>query len=72
MAPLVCHQQLKCADCLNSEAGLACCGPPESMPEELPVWLLARGTHSKRAGGYLSICSLQPHARSRFQKPSTL
>lgn len=71
MAPLVCHQRQKCADSLTAEAGLACCGPSKSMPEELPVWHPARGTRSARAGGYLSIYSLKPHAHRHFQKLST-
>lgn len=68
MAPLVCHQWQKCADCLTAEAGLARCGPSKTMPEELPVWHTARGTRSTRASGYLSIYSLKPHAHGRSQK----
>lgn len=68
MAPLVCHQRQKCADSLTAEAGLACYGPSKTMPEELPVWRKARGTRSKRAGGYLSVYSLKPYAHGHFQK----
>lgn len=68
MAPLACHQRQKCADSLTAEAGLACCGPSKTMPEELPVWPAARGTRSTRAGGYLSIYSLTPHAHRHFQE----
>lgn len=40
---------------------------PKTMPEELPVWPLARGTRSTRAGGYLSVYSLKPHAHRHFK-----
>lgn len=41
------------------------------MPEELPAWPMARGTRSTRAGGYLSVYSLKPHAHGHFKKSSS-
>lgn len=70
MAPLVCHQQQKCADSLTAEAGLACCGPSKTMPQELPVWPTARGTRSAKSCGCLSIYSLTLHAHGHFKNIS--
>lgn len=69
MAPLVCHQRQKCADSLTAEAGSARRGPSKkTMPEELPVWPVARGTRSARTAGYLSVYSLKPHAHGHPKK----
>lgn len=67
MAPLVCHQQQKCADSLTLETAFACCGPYKTMPEVVPVWPAARGTRSANAG-CLSFYSLTPCAHWHFKK----
>lgn len=71
MAPLVCHRWQKCADSLTAEAGWARRGHSKTMPEELPVWLVARVTPCAKAGGCLSVYSLTPRGRSHFPRDWT-